>query len=66
MTPATAPRSSPRRSPGSGQGCDFPRLDDDGRIADLTVMVRPLSAARAPAEATGAPFGAVAREAAGS
>ena len=26
------------------EGCDFIRLDEDGRITELTVMVRPLSA----------------------
>ena len=33
------------------EGCDFVRLDEDGRITDLTVMVRPLKATMALAEA---------------
>jgi hypothetical protein len=37
-------------------GCDFLVLDDDGLIADFTVMVRPLRAAQALAEAMGARF----------
>ena len=32
------------------EGCDFLRLDEDGRIEELTVMVRPLSATLALAE----------------
>lgn len=32
-------------------GCDFVHVDDDGLIDDFTVMVRPLSAAMALAEA---------------
>ncbi|MPZ95317.1 MAG: nuclear transport factor 2 family protein [Propionibacteriales bacterium] len=36
------------------EGADFLHLDDDGRIDELTVMVRPLSAALALAEATNA------------
>ncbi|MFD3666261.1 nuclear transport factor 2 family protein [Streptomyces sp. NPDC058659] len=47
------------------QGCDFLHVDEDGKIDDLTVMVRPLSAARALAEAMGAQFDRIAREAAG-
>ena len=35
------------------EGLDLLRLDDDGLIADFTVMVRPLSAAIALAEAVG-------------
>jgi hypothetical protein len=35
------------------EGLDLFRFDDEGRIADLTVMVRPLSAAIALAEAVG-------------
>jgi hypothetical protein len=31
-------------------GCDIVHLDDDGLIDDFTVMVRPLSAARALSE----------------
>lgn len=37
-------------------GCDFIRLDDDGKIAELMVMVRPLKAAVALSEAMGAQF----------
>ncbi|ALO06431.1 NADH:flavin oxidoreductase/NADH oxidase [Streptomyces venezuelae] len=47
------------------QGCDFLHFDEDGKIDDLTVMVRPLSAARALSEAMGAQFDRIAREAAG-
>ncbi|MFD7326204.1 nuclear transport factor 2 family protein [Streptomyces sp. NPDC059875] len=47
------------------QGCDFLHFDEDGRIDDFTVMVRPLSAAQALAEAMGAQFDRIAREAAG-
>lgn len=32
-------------------GCDFLHMDGDGRIDEFTVMVRPLSAARAVSEA---------------
>ncbi|MEV2277788.1 nuclear transport factor 2 family protein [Nocardiopsis sp. NPDC049922] len=46
-------------------GCDFLRLDDDGLIAELTVMVRPLSGANALAEAMGAQFERIEREAVG-
>jgi SnoaL-like domain len=35
------------------QGCDFVRVGQDGLIDELTVMVRPLSAAVALAEAMG-------------
>ncbi|MEU3425076.1 nuclear transport factor 2 family protein [Streptomyces gardneri] len=48
------------------QGCDFLHFDEDGKIDDLTVMVRPLSAARALSEAMGAQFDRIAREAAGA
>jgi hypothetical protein len=47
-------------------GCDFLHLDDDGLIDDLTVMVRPLSAAKAVAEAMGAEFDQIQREALGA
>ncbi|MER7959219.1 MULTISPECIES: nuclear transport factor 2 family protein [unclassified Streptomyces] len=47
------------------QGCDFLHFDEDGLIDDFTVMVRPLSAAQALAEAMGAQFDRIAREAAG-
>ena len=33
------------------EGCDFIRLDDDGAISELTVMVRPLAATLALADA---------------
>ncbi|MFE4963593.1 nuclear transport factor 2 family protein [Streptomyces sp. NPDC056660] len=46
------------------QGCDFLHVDEDGKIDDLTVMVRPLSAAQALAEAMNARFEAIAQEAA--
>ncbi|GJF32137.1 membrane protein [Kitasatospora sp. NE20-6] len=46
------------------QGCDFLHFDDDGRIDEFTVMVRPLSAAQALSEAMGAQFDRIAREAA--
>ncbi|MDQ1020384.1 nuclear transport factor 2 family protein [Streptomyces afghaniensis] len=46
------------------QGCDFLHFDEDGKIDDFTVMVRPLSAARALSEAMGAQFEKIAREAA--
>jgi hypothetical protein len=44
-------------------GCDFLHVDDDGLIDDLTVMVRPLSGANALAEAMGAQFEQIRREA---
>ena len=47
-------------------GCDFLHIDDAGRIDDFTVMVRPLSGAQALAEAMGAQFDQIAREAAGA
>jgi hypothetical protein len=47
------------------QGCDLLHFDEDGRIDDLTVMVRPLSAAQALADAMGAQFERISREAAG-
>ncbi|MFJ5550613.1 nuclear transport factor 2 family protein [Streptomyces sp. NPDC093225] len=46
------------------QGCDFLHFDEDGRIDAFTVMVRPLSAANALAEAMGAQFDRIAQEAA--
>ncbi|WP_432135014.1 MULTISPECIES: nuclear transport factor 2 family protein [unclassified Streptomyces] len=46
------------------QGCDFLHFDDDGKIDEFTVMVRPLSGAQALAEAMGAQFEQIAREAA--
>jgi hypothetical protein len=47
-------------------GCDFLHLDEDGLIDDLTVMVRPLSGANALAEAMGAQFEQIQREASGA
>ncbi|MFF4213184.1 nuclear transport factor 2 family protein [Streptomyces sp. NPDC001796] len=47
------------------QGCDFLHFDESGKIDEFTVMVRPLSAAQALAEAMGAQFEQIAREAAG-
>ncbi|MFD4785898.1 nuclear transport factor 2 family protein [Streptomyces sp. NPDC058459] len=46
-------------------GCDFLHFDEEGRIDDFTVMVRPLSAAQAMSEAMGAQFEQISREAAG-
>ncbi|MBW8793918.1 MAG: nuclear transport factor 2 family protein [Streptomyces sp.] len=45
------------------QGCDFLHFDEDGRIDEFTVMVRPLSAAQALSEAMGARFDQIAQEA---
>ncbi|MFD0262656.1 nuclear transport factor 2 family protein [Kitasatospora indigofera] len=47
------------------QGCDFLHFDEAGKIDEFTVMVRPLSAAQALAEAMGAQFDRIAREATG-
>ncbi|MFD4563953.1 nuclear transport factor 2 family protein [Streptomyces sp. NPDC058467] len=47
-------------------GCDFLHFDAEGRIDELTVMVRPLSAAQALSEAMGAQFERISREAAGA
>ncbi|KKD06889.1 nuclear transport factor 2 family protein [Streptomyces sp. WM6386] len=44
-------------------GCDFIHLNEDGLIDELTVMVRPLSGAQALAEAMGAQFERIAKEA---
>ncbi|MEU6607072.1 nuclear transport factor 2 family protein [Streptomyces shenzhenensis] len=44
-------------------GCDFIHLDADGRIDELTVMVRPLSGAQALAAAMNAQFDRITREA---
>lgn len=44
-------------------GCDFLHLDDDGRIAELMVMVRPLSAALALSEEMSARFEQIQRDA---
>ncbi|MEU7169228.1 nuclear transport factor 2 family protein [Streptomyces morookaense] len=48
------------------QGCDFLHFDEEGKIDDFTVMVRPLSAAKALAEAMGAEFDRIAAEAGGA
>jgi len=45
-------------------GCDYLHLDEDGRIDDFMVMVRPLSGAAALAEAMAAQFDRITREAA--
>src|SRR4051794_1250019 len=45
------------------QGCDFLHFDENGKIDDFTVMVRPLSAVQALAEAMGAQFEQIEREA---
>ncbi|KOU59794.1 membrane protein [Streptomyces sp. MMG1533] len=45
------------------QGCDFLHFDENGKIDDFTVMVRPLSAAKALSEAMNARFDEIAREA---
>lgn len=44
-------------------GCDFLVLDDDGLITDFMVMVRPLKAAHALADAMGARFDAIVEQA---
>ncbi|MFD7611812.1 nuclear transport factor 2 family protein [Streptomyces sp. NPDC059828] len=44
-------------------GCDFLHMNEDGLIDDFMVMVRPLSAAQALAEAMGAQFDEIGREA---
>lgn len=45
-------------------GCDFLHIDDDGKIDDFMVMVRPLSAATALAARMGEQFERIAAEAA--
>lgn len=45
-------------------GCDFLHFDEEGKIDDFMVMVRPLSGANALAEAMGAQFDRISREAA--
>ncbi|MGW2342451.1 nuclear transport factor 2 family protein [Streptomyces sp. NPDC001661] len=47
-------------------GADFLHFDEDGLIDDFMVMVRPLSAAQALAEAMGAQFDRIAQEASGA
>ncbi|MGW1953199.1 nuclear transport factor 2 family protein [Streptomyces sp. NPDC001920] len=44
-------------------GCDFLRLNADGLIEEFMVMVRPLSGAQALAEAMGARFDQILKEA---
>ncbi len=46
-------------------GCDFLHFDEDGLIDDFMVMVRPLSGAQALAQAMGAEFERISREALG-
>ncbi|MEV6280722.1 nuclear transport factor 2 family protein [Nocardia sp. NPDC051832] len=48
----------------TANGCDFLHLDENGLIDELTVMVRPLSAARALADAMAAQFPRIEAEAA--
>jgi ketosteroid isomerase-like protein len=45
-------------------GCDFLRFDEDGKIVDFMVMVRPLRAAEALAREMGARFEEIAKVAA--
>ncbi|HET9169468.1 MAG TPA: nuclear transport factor 2 family protein [Actinospica sp.] len=45
-------------------GCDFLHFDEDGKIDDFMVMVRPLSGAHALADAMNAQFERITREAA--
>ncbi|WP_035858877.1 nuclear transport factor 2 family protein [Cryptosporangium arvum] len=47
------------------EGCDFLHLDDEGLIDDFTVMVRPLSAAQALAEAMADQFPRIQQEVTG-
>ncbi|ELS50693.1 nuclear transport factor 2 family protein [Streptomyces viridochromogenes] len=44
-------------------GCDFLRVNEEGLIDDFMVMVRPLSGAQALAEAMGAQFDRIVKEA---
>src|SRR6185312_14441279 len=46
-------------------GCDFLHFDEDGRIDDFMVMVRPLSGAQALAEPMAAQFEQISQEAMG-
>lgn len=48
------------------EGADFLHLDESGLVDELTVMVRPLSAAQALSAAMGAQFEQIQREAAAS
>ncbi|PRY39084.1 nuclear transport factor 2 family protein [Umezawaea tangerina] len=47
-------------------GCDILHVDENGLVDDLTVMVRPLSAAKALSEAMAAQFEQITREATGA
>ncbi len=47
----------------SVNGCDFITVNEDGLISELTVMVRPLKAAHALADAMGAQFDQIVKEA---
>jgi len=47
----------------SVHGCDFLQVNDQGKISELTVMVRPLSAVNALAQAMGAQFEQIKSEA---
>ena len=47
----------------SVNGCDFITVYQDGLISELTVMVRPLKAAHALADAMGAQFDQIVKEA---
>ncbi|WP_037606294.1 nuclear transport factor 2 family protein [Streptacidiphilus rugosus] len=47
-------------------GCDFLTWNEDGKIVDFKVMVRPLRAAEALAARMGAQFAAIAAEAQGA
>lgn len=47
----------------SVNGCDFITVNDEGLISEFTVMVRPLKAAHALAEAMGAQFEQIQNEA---
>ena len=47
----------------SVNGCDFITVNEDGLISELTVMVRPLKAAHALADAMGAQFEQIQAEA---
>ena len=44
-------------------GCDFITVNEDGQISELTVMVRPLKAAHALADAMAAQFDQILKEA---
>ncbi|RJQ82849.1 nuclear transport factor 2 family protein [Pseudonocardiaceae bacterium YIM PH 21723] len=45
------------------EGADFIRLNEDGKISEFTVMVRPLSGLQALAEAMGARFEQIKKDA---